>query len=197
MKYNSKMKPLALPEYGRNVQNMVDHCLAIEDRDKRNICARTIIKTMKGMTPELKDNNQSDKIYWDHLAIMSDFNLDVDFPENTITKEKLIRKPSKIEYPNHKITYRYYGNLIDELIEKACNMEEGEERNALSELIAKQMKRSYMAWNKDNIDDSKIFSDLYDMSKGKIHLNIDNCKLTIPNTPEKRDNKRIKKYKRK
>ncbi|WP_373811010.1 DUF4290 domain-containing protein [Porphyromonas macacae] len=200
MKYNNNQSALAMPEYGRNVQNMVDYCLSLEDREQRNHCARTIIRTMHDISPERRTITQSDKVYWDHLAIMSDFKLDIDFPEGTITEEQAKSKPCKMEYNIHNIKYRFYGNIVQQLVEKACEMEDCPERIELAKYIAAQMKRSYIIWNKNTVDDVVIFRDLFDLSDGKLLLSPVDCvlpteaKATEGNKPT---NKKRLRFKRK
>ncbi|ATS01096.1 DUF4290 domain-containing protein [Porphyromonas gingivalis] len=195
MNYNSKMEPLAIPEYGRNIQNMVNYCMTIGDRDERNRCAQTIITIMGNMFPERRENSEAKHILWDHLAIMSGFKLDIDYPMEIISPELLERKPKAVSYSANDIVYRHYGHLIQEMILKACAMEQGEERHALELLIANQMKRSYLTWNKDTVDDYKIFKDLYELSEGRIELTEESCHLTIPNASDRKDNNNTKRNK--
>jgi len=189
------MEPLAIPEYGRNIQNMVNYCMTIGDRDERNRCAQTIITIMGNMFPERRENSVTKHILWDHLAIMSGFKLDIDYPMEIISPELLERKPKAVSYSANDIVYRHYGHLIQEMILKACAMEQGEERHALELLIANQMKRSYLTWNKDTVDDYKIFKDLYELSEGRIELTEESCHLTIPNASDRKDNNNTKRNK--
>lgn len=173
--YNTQLKRLILPEYGRNIQQMVDHCLTIEDKDERTRCAHSIIKAMSILFPTLKDNEN--KKFWDHLAIMSNFELDVDYPCDVTTAETLRTSPDIIPYPSTFIRYRHYGGVIERLIEKAVGMEETEERQALILYIANQMKKLMLHINKDGVDDARIFRDLAEYSHGKIRLDTDNFRL--------------------
>ena len=169
MEYNTKAKRLTLPEYGRNIQNMIDHCLNIKDREERNHCANTIINIMGNMFPHLRDVSDFKHILWDHLAIMSDFRLDVDYPYEVLKKDQLHKRPPQIPYGScNEIIYRHYGYLIEHLINKASEMEEGEAKEALIHMIANQMKKSYLLWNKDSVDNTKILKDLFDLSEGRI-----------------------------
>ena len=133
MQYTSDLKKLILPEYGRNVQQMVDHCMTIEDRAERTRCANTIINIMGNLFPHLRDIDDFKHKLWDHLAIMSDFKLDIDYPFEVIRKDKLDNKPEPVPYPNTKIRYRHYGRTLEILIQKACEFPEGDEKryNAL------------------------------------------------------------------
>jgi hypothetical protein len=178
MNYNTKLKRLALPEYGRNIQNMVDHCVLMTDRAERQRCANTIIGTMGNLFPYLRDINDFKHILWDHLAVMSDFRLDIDYPYEVIKKEDLYRKPPRISYRNSRFRYRHYGRIIEQMIHKANRLEEGEEKNCLISLLANQMKKSYLAWNKESVENSKIFLDLYELSGGQIKLDESTLKLT-------------------
>ncbi|MDR1407397.1 MAG: DUF4290 domain-containing protein [Tannerella sp.] len=177
MKYNTEKERLVLPDYGRNIQNMVDHCMTIEDRRERNRCANTIINIMGNLFPHLRDVSDFKHILWDHLAIMSDFELDVDYPYETIQKENLHKRPSRMAYSNSNIAYRHYGQLLEQMVQKAKDLEDGPEKDALVNLLANHMKKSFMMWNKDTVDDRKILKDLYELSDGNIHLSEDTCKL--------------------
>jgi len=177
MKYNTTEKRLVLPEYGRNIQNMVDHCLTVEDRTERNRCANAIIHIMGNLFPHLRDVNDFKHILWDHLAIMADFKLDVDYPYQIMEKENLFKHPPRLGYNDSKIRYRHYGKILEQMIQKANALEEGPEKDALIKLLANYMKRLYMTWNKDSVDDRKIFKDLEELSDGKIVLSEESYKL--------------------
>jgi hypothetical protein len=178
MIYNTNVKPLALPEYGRNIQNMVDLCATIKEREERNKCAMTIISIMGNMFPHLRDVNDFKHILWDHLAIMSDFKLDVDYPYEIIKKEDLFQHPPIISYGDAKITYKHYGKTLERMINEAAKMEDGAEKEYLIKLIANQMKRSYLIWNKDSVGDEKILNDLVELSKGQIVKTVETLQLT-------------------
>ena len=177
MEYNTQQRKLPLPEYGRSIQNMVDHALTIEDRAERQRCASTIINIMGNMFPHLRDVPDFKHKLWDHLAIMSDFKLDIDYPYEIVKKDNLHTKPDSIPYPKTNIRYRHYGRTLEKLIKKATDFPEGEERKQLIQLIANHMKKSFMAWNKDVVDDKKIFDDIKDYSRGAIQLSDEDMKL--------------------
>ena len=180
MEYNTQRKKMELPEYGRSVQNMVDHALTIEDREERQRCANTIVNIMGGMFPHLRDVPDFKHKLWDHLAIMSDFKLDIDYPFEIVKKEDLVMKPEKIAYSNGAIRYRHYGHILEGLVKKATEMEEGEEKNALIRLLAIQMKKSLNNWNKDGMEDQKIVDDLRAYSNGAIDLKVEDLNLNGP-----------------
>ncbi len=177
LQYNTQLKKLLLPEYGRNVQQMVDHCLTIEDRAERTRCANTIINIMGNLFPHLRDVEDFKHKLWDHLAIMADFKLDIDYPYEIIKKENLYTRPDPIPYKSTPIRYLHYGKSLEEMIKKASEMPEGDERNYLISLLANHMKKSFLTWNKEVVDDEKIFKDLREYSQGKINLNQETFKL--------------------
>ncbi len=170
MKYNTQEEKLVLPEYGRNIQNMVNHCVTIQDRDERKRCADSIINVMGNMFPHLRDVNDFKHILWDHLAIMADFKLDIDYPYEIVKKENLYTRPPRIPYNNSRIRYRHYGKTLERMIQKATEYEPGPQKDQLVRLLATQMKKSFLTWNKETVDDRKIFKDLDELSDGQIIL---------------------------
>ena len=177
MEYNTQRKKMELPEYGRSVQNMVDYALTIEDREERQRCANTIVNIMGGMFPHLRDVPDFKHKLWDHLAIMSDFKLDIDYPFEIVKREELEMKPGKIAYPDKAIRYRHYGRFLESMIKKLSEMEEGEEKQALLQLLAVQMKKNLNNWNKEGIEDQKIVDDLREYSNGAIDLKVEDLRL--------------------
>ena len=182
MEYNTQQRRLPLPEYGRSVQNMVDHALTIEDRAERQRCANTIVNIMGGMFPHLRDIEDFNHKLWDHLAIMADFKLDIDYPVEVVKKESLEVKPERIPYSQNDIHYRHYGRFIQDMIQVAVDYPEGNERKQLVSMIANHMKKDYLNWNKDGVEDQKILDDLCELSGGKIKLSPDDLRLIEPRT---------------
>ena len=182
MEYNTQQRRLPLPEYGRSVQNMVDHALTIEDRAERQRCANTIINIMGGMFPHLRDVPDFKHKLWDHLAIMADFKLDIDYPYEIVKKESLEVKPEVLAYPQKRIRYRHYGHILENMVKKAVEYPEGEDRKHLISLIANQMKKCFINWNKDSVEDQKILDDLCELSGGKIKLSADDFHLVEQRT---------------
>ena len=171
MKYNTAEKHLAQPEYGRNVQNLVDYCVTIEDREERNRCANAIISIMGNLYPQQRDTNDFKHILWDHLAIMSGFKLDVDYPYEVVKEADLETRPPRIPYVSTRIRSRQYGKIMEQMVGKATEMENSEAKDYLVRSLANQMKRSYVTWNnKDTVSDAKIFKDLAQLSDGLIDL---------------------------
>ena len=177
MKY-SQRTDLILPEYGRNIQQMVKHAVSIEDRAERTRCAKTIIDIMGNMFPYLRDVEGFKFKLWDHLAIMSDFQLDVDYPFEVVKPTTLQQKPERIPYNTSGIRYMHYGRLLQSLIEKTEQYPEGPRRDELIDLMANHMKKSYLTWNKEVVDDRKIFDDLRQLSHGNIDMNPESMTLT-------------------
>ena len=177
MEYNTQRKKMELPEYGRSVQNMVDHALTIEDRAERQRCANTIINIMGGMFPHLRDVPDFKHKLWDHLAIMSDFKLDIDYPFEIVKKEDLVVKPEQLAYPNADFRYRHYGRFLEGMVKKAVEIEDEEEKKQLINLLAIQMKKDLNNWNKEGIEDQKIVDDLREYTNGVIDLKVEDLRL--------------------
>lgn len=193
--YNTQLKRLVLPEYGRNIQKMVDHCLTIEDREERTHCAYAVVNAM-GNLMQLQKNNDALHKLWDHLAIMSDFNLDIDYPAEIICKESLTTTPEHLSYHDRDFRFRHYGRYIEHMIRQASEYQEGEERDALILLIANHMKKTMLAVNPDGVEDERIFRDLADMSHGAIRLNPETVKLhQFQEAPSANQGKKKKKKK--
>jgi len=166
--YNTDREQLRMPEYGRQVQSMIEYCLTLPDRDHRTKVANSIIDVIGNLNPSLRDNPDYRHKLWDHLFVMSDFLLDVDCPYPTPTREKLGEKPEAVPYPQKSRSHRYYGNIIQSLISTVSAMEPSEERDAMELDIANQMKRAYLSWNKDSVDDAVIYAELRILSGGKL-----------------------------
>ena len=196
MEYNTQRKKMELPEYGRSVQNMVDHALTIEDREERQRCANTIINIMGGMFPHLRDVPDFKHKLWDHLAVMSDFKLDIDYPFEVVKKEDLQVKPEKVAYANGSIRFRHYGRILEGLVKKATEIEDEEERKALVKILAVQMKKSLAGGNKDGMDDQKIVDDLRVYSNGKIDLKVEDLVLNEPQVASNNNGQRKQNFQR-
>lgn len=177
MEYPSLEGKLIMPEYGRNIQQMVHHAMSIENREERARCVKTIINIMGNLFPYLRDVNDFKHKLWDHVAIMSDFNLDIEFPYEIVKKENLYTRPDLIPYQNRRIRYMHYGRTLQEMIHKAADYEEGIEKTELIRLIANQMKKCLISWNKEFADNKKVFDDLRELSNGKIDLSEDSLRL--------------------
>ena len=177
LKYNTNRAKLRMPEYGREVQEMVDHCMLTDDREERQKCANTIIRVMKTMHPELKHMPDYEERLWHHLAAISNYQLDIDYPY-PIDREALensTRQPLK--YSQHRIPIRHYGHLIMETINVIKTMEEGDERNELIRQVANQMKRELILYGHGNPDNERVANDLALLSDGNIQIDINTFKF--------------------
>ena len=170
LEYNSERDHLIIPEYGRHIQKLINHCIALETKEERNVMAKAIVDVMGNLQPHLRDVPDFKHKLWDQLHIIADFKLDAESPYEIPSKEELTEKPKKMDYPKSASRYRYYGNNIQTMINIALTWEEGEKREALVFTIANHMKKCYLNWNKDTVDDAIIFKHLYDLSDKNIDL---------------------------
>jgi len=200
MKYNTQRPKLTIPEYGRNVQQMAQHLHEITDRKERNRAAQTVIQTMTQVHPYAKDSEELRRKLWDHLYIITEYKLDVDGPYPKPSPELFESKPLPMSYPSSRMKYRHYGKITEGLIKKAKEYEEGGEKDALVEAIAILMKKSYMIWNKNSVNDTTILTDLGELSGGKLQLKdvskLINVQVPLPPKPASnfsRNNKNKKK----
>ena len=173
MNYNTQRKKLAIPEYGRNIQGLVDYAMTIEDREKRNSFVNIIINAMAQVNPTVKETSNYKHKLWDHLFIMSDYKLDVDSPFPKPIPEEVESKPERLNYKSSFIRFRPYGKIIENMIDKIIDMPEGEEKNTLIEMIAQHLKKSYLQWNVSSCDDEMILSHFEQLSHGKLKLHED------------------------
>jgi hypothetical protein len=171
--YNTQRPRLPIPEYGRNVQRMVDHVMAVPDRAERTRLAKAIIQVIARLNPQLRNSDNFERTLWDHLWIMSDMKLDVDAPYPMPTQEELDSKPQRVPYPQTTIKYGHYGKLVERMIDQCAAMEPGEKRDAYAELIANHMKKLFLTWNRDTVPDGVILKDLAELSKGRLKLKPD------------------------
>ncbi len=209
MEYNTARDKMAIPEYGRNIQKMIKHVIGIEDRVERNKAAKHIVEIMANMHPQIREVSDYSHKLWDHLYFISDFKLDVDAPFPPPEKAAIMRKPDKLEYSEDHIRYKHYGKHLANMIKYAAEMEEGPEKKETTLMIANQMKRSYLNWNRDSVSDRMILNQLEELSGGKLKLDEDvnlvatsevlagNRSKKKKNTQSKSNNGRRKKYGRK
>ena len=175
--YNTQREKLVLPEYGREIQDMVDYCVTLPTKEERQDCAETIISIMDRMNQQNHGNADHIQKLWDHLALMADFKLDIDYPFDVSQAMKIASKPEPMTYPMSKIPVRHYGKMMFELFEKLKNMEEGDERTELIRVVANQMKRCLIQWGHGSSDDEKVASDLARFTDGKVQLDLDTFKF--------------------
>lgn len=173
MDYNTSRSKMIIPEYGRHIQALIDHAVKLETKEERNKMVLAIIDVMGQLNPHLRDVPDFTHKLWDHVHIMSDFKLDVDSPYPTPKAEQFMEKPKKMPYPDGKIRFKHYGSGTEKLIEKAVEMEEGEEKEALIESIANLMKKHYLTWGRSSVDDAQIISDIKRISRGNLEVKED------------------------
>lgn len=187
--YNTQREKLIMPEYGREVQSMIDYAVTLEDRDERQRCANAIVAIMERMFPQAAGTPDLEHKLWDHLAIMSGFRLDIDYPCDISQAGKIAEKPAPVEYPMKKIPVKHYGYMMFELFDKLKTMEDGPERDELIRITANQMKRNLRQWSNGSADDEKVASDLAAYTGGRVQLDLDTFefeKMEVKETERKR-----------
>jgi hypothetical protein len=191
--YNTYRERLLMPEYGREIQKMVDYAVSLTDKAERQSCAQEIIRMMETKVPELHDNADFEQTLWDHLYLMSHKQLDIDWPFDVTTAEKFQNKPNAIPLPQEGMRMRHYGKLLEQLFEKLKSMPEGEERDALAFYTANQMKRNLMTWGHGSMSDEKVADDLARFTDGVIQLDLSTMKLEKVSAIEEPKSKKKKK----
>lgn len=191
--YNTQREKLVLPEYGREVQSMVDYAVALPTKAERQSCANAIIAIMRRMFSQSADAEGFERKLWDHLAMMSNFKLDIDYPFDVTEAQTILSKPEPMTYPMNNIPVRHYGKMMFELFDKLKTMPEGPDRDALVRMVANQMKRDLMVWGHGSSDDEKVVSDLAYFTDGKVQLDLDKfkfAKVDIKENERKRGKKK-------
>ena len=178
LEYNTEREHLIIPEYGRHMQKMINYAKSLETKEERNKVAKGIIAVMGNMQPHLRDVPDFQHKLWDQMFIMSNFELDADSPYEIPTKEIYEERPDPLEYPQNFPKYRFYGNNIKTMIDVCNTWEDGELKEALTYTIANHMKKCFLNWNKDTVEDAVIFNHLYELSGGKIDLRDTSEELT-------------------
>ena len=170
LQYNTLREDLIIPEYGRHIQKMINHASSRETKEERNKLANSIIAVMGNLQPHFRDVPDFKHKLWDQLFIMSDFKLDADSPFEKPSKEVLEAKPDPLSYPQNFPKYRFYGNNIKIMIDEAVKWDSGEMKEALILTIANHMKKCFLNWNKDSVEDQVIFDHLFELSNSKIDI---------------------------
>lgn len=168
MDYNTQRAKLIIPEYGRNIHKMVEHLKTVEDKEKRSKMAKSLIQIMGNINPHLRDVADFKHKLWDHLMIMSEFELDIDSPYPPPSQEALEQSPNRVEYNVNRIRYRYYGKTIERMLYQVAEMEDSEKKQELLKTVANHMKKSYVMWNKDHVEDEFIFQAIEGITQGKL-----------------------------
>jgi len=194
LEYNTERTKLIIPEYGRHLHKMIDQALACDNKDERNKMAKAIIGVMGNLNPHLRDVPDFQHKLWDQLFIMSDFELDVDTPYPLPSKEVFSQRPEKLDYPQNFPKYRFYGNNIKRMIDVAIGWEEGEMKKQLVYVIANHMKKCFLNWNKDTVEDDVIYEHLLELSDGKLIVDSSNKPLSDSKNLIKLTNKKFTKH---
>jgi hypothetical protein len=193
--YNTGREKLIMPEYGREIQKMVDFAVSLPSKEERLKCAKTIVRMMLTKVPQICDNAGYEQTLWDHLYIMSDKQLDIDWPFDVTSAEKIHSKPEPIPLPQKRIRLRHYGKLVDELLGKLKTMPDGEERTELIRQTANQMKRDLLTWGHGSADDEKVADDMARLTDGAVQIDLNKFrfeKVTAIATDEGRKGRRKK-----
>jgi hypothetical protein len=194
--YNTQRELLQMPEYGREIQRMIDYAITLPSKEERFRCAKTIVKLMESKVPQIRDNSDFEQTLWDHLYLMSHKQLDIDWPYDISEAEKFHCKPKPMKLPQSNIRLRHYGKLVGEMLDKLKEMPEGAERDELTRLTANQMKRDLMQWGHGSIDDEKVADDMARMTDGAIQLDLNNfsfARINLSDAPQKRSSGKRKK----
>lgn len=168
--YNTQRETLVMPEYGREIHKMVAHAIQLPTKEERMRCAQTIIKQMENKVPQIRENADYKQTLWDHLYLMSDKKLDIDWPYDLSNAENMHAKPQPMQHPHTTIRLRHYGRLVEEMLNKLKEMPEGPERDELVRLTANQMKLDLIQWGHGSIDDEKVIDDIARLTDGVIQI---------------------------
>ena len=181
-----------MPEYGRIIQQLVDHCKMLPTKEERNEMSAAIVDFMGQRNPQLRDEENYKHKLWDHLFILANYDLDVDSPYPFPTREQLLVKPERMTYPKLQGDFKFYGKSILQLIEKAIELSDGDEKEALIEVIANNMKKSYNIYNKEHVTDDVIFRHLKELSENRLDLtgidSLEKSKIYYSNKSNKNNN---------
>jgi hypothetical protein len=193
--YNTQREKLVMPEYGREIQKMVDLAVSLPDKRQRNACAHAIIQQMEGKNPQIQSTPDYEHTLWDHLYLMSHKQLDIDWPYDVSCAEKILNKPQPIMPPRQdgQSQVRHYGQLLLKVFEQLKSMPEGPARDALVCHTANQMKRDLMTWGHGSVEDEKVADDLARFTDGKIQLDLNTFHFSRSDMPATMEGKRKKK----
>ena len=193
MNYNTQQEKLLMPEYGRGVQDMIKYCVRLENREERQQCAETIFDIMCDMQNGMIEEADLQNRVWDHIAYISGYQLDIDYPVEITRLDDEAQKPTPVPYPMKQIVQRQYGYLIEESLRQLAEMPEGEERDELLALTANQMKQSLFNWNRDAMDEAKVAADIERYTQGKVKLDLSTFHFAPVQSLPRQDGKKKKK----
>lgn len=196
MTYNTQREKLQMPEYGRGIQDMIDYAVSLADREERQRCAEAIFRIMVNMQPQLREQPDYKHRIWDHIAFISGYRLDIDYPYEITRLGEGAEKPRPVPYPMKNIRQRQYGHYIEASLHELAEMPEGEERDAMLALVANQMKQSLFNWNRDAMDEEKVAADIERYTQGRVHLDLGNFRFAPVQTLPRQDGGGKKKRKK-
>lgn len=173
MQYNTQREQLVMPEYGRGIQYMVDLAVSLPSKEERQRCANTIVAIMGRIQPENNSAADSELRLWNHLAKISRYKLDIDYPVEIVPEQEAMEHPKPLHYPMQKIRRRHYGHLVESALRYAQTLPEGDERTALVGMVANQMKQNLFVWNRDSMDENLVMQDIKRYTDGQLQLQPD------------------------
>lgn len=199
MQYNTQREQLVMPEYGRGIQYMVDLAVSLPDKQERQRCANTIVSIMSRIQPENANTADYEVRLWNHLAKISRYKLDIDYPVEIVPELEAMEHPKPLPYPMKKIRRRHYGYLVENALQYAQTLPDGEERTALVGMVANQMKQDLFMWNRDSMDENLVMQDISRYSDGRLQLSSDFCfaSVGIPSNAQLANNGATKNRKKK
>ena len=177
IEYNTSLPKLEMREYGRNIQNLINYCSKIEDREERNSCANAIAEIMLQQFPELKDEEENNRKVWEHINMISGYKLDIDYPCEVMKEGEARPIPEKIPYSKKSVKYRVYGSNLVRMIKEISLMDGGIEKDKIIFLVANQMKKLLVSVNADSVTDQKVFNDIREITGGSIDINPESYRL--------------------
>lgn len=183
MQYNTQRQQLHMPEYGRCVQEMVDLAVSLPTKEQRQQCANTIVSIMSRIQPQTGSKEDLAHKLWNHLARISHYKLDIDYPVEICTEEESMEHPKPLPYPMKRIGRRHYGHLIEQSLDYAQTLPDGDMKDTLVKMIANQMKQDLFMWNRDSMDENLVAQDIARYSKGSLRLDLGNFKFASVGVP--------------
>lgn len=183
MQYNTKRDQLVMPEYGRSIQNMIKLAVSLPTKSERQACAKTIVAVMARVQSQSTANEDLEQKLWNHVAHISHYQLDIDYPVEIVPEEKASQHPEPLHYPMKRIKRRHYGYLVEESLRYAQTLPEGEERDELVAMTANQMKQDLFVWNRDSMDEELVAEDIRRYTDGQLGIDLANFKFSQVGAP--------------
>lgn len=173
MNYNTSRGDIIIPEYGRNIQLLIEHAKTIENKAERQVYVETIVDLMQRLHPQTRNVDDYIAKLWSHVFRIADYELDVDPPCKILSREEVCKKPEQLPYPTNDVKYRHYGKNVQEMVRKASAMEDDDMQEEYVQVIGSYMKMAYKTWNRENVSDEMIRKNLVKISDGELELEED------------------------